>query len=167
MSDNTKKVITVNYKLFKDNAEGELIETTEGKNPLVFLTGVQQMIPEFEKNVQDLNAGDEFAFGIKSENAYGTRRDDAVIELAKDMFMHEGQIIEQLVVGAILPLQDKNGNVLPAKVVSINDATVTMDLNHPLADQDLYFVGKVEEVREATSEELEHGHAHGPNTPQH
>ncbi|WP_196889372.1 peptidylprolyl isomerase [Aureivirga sp. CE67] len=167
MSDNTKKVVTVNYKLFKDNAEGELIESTEGKKPLVFLTGVQQMIPEFENNIKDLKAGDDFAFGIKSENAYGTRREDAVIELAKDMFMHEGNVIEQLVVGAILPLQDQNGNVLPAKVLSINEETVTMDLNHPLADQDLYFVGKIEEVREATSEELDHGHAHGPEGHQH
>ena len=167
MSDNTKKVITVNYKLFKDTAEGELIETTEGKKPLVFLTESQQMIPEFENNVKNLNAGDSFSFEIKSENAYGTRREDAIIELAQEMFKQEGKLIEQVVVDAILPLQDQGGNVLPAKVVSINEETITMDLNHPLADQNLFFAGTVEEVREATEEELEHGHAHGEGAHEH
>jgi len=57
-------------------------------------------------------------------------------------------------------LQDQNGNVVPAKVVSINTETITVDVNHPLADQDLHFTGTVVEVREATKEEVDHGHVH-------
>ena len=57
--------------------------------------------------------------------------------------------------------------MVPAKVVSINETTVTMDVNHPLADQDLHFTGTIVEVREATSEELEHGHIHGPDGHDH
>ena len=154
-------VITVDYKLFKDTAEGEMIESTEGKQPLVFLSGVGQMIPEFEANVVNLKVGETFSFGIKAENAYGVKSDDAIIELPQDMFMQDGKLVEQVVVGNILPLEDQNGHVHPAKVVSINETTVTMDVNHPLAGQDLHFTGSVVEVREATQDEVQHGHVQG------
>lgn len=167
MSEVTNKAIAVEYNLHKDTATGELIESTEGKEPLAFLSGLGQMIPEFEANVADLKEGDTFSFGIKSENAYGTRKEEAVIELAQDMFMNEGKLIPEVVVDNILPLQDQNGNVIPGKILAINEETVTVDVNHLLADQDLHFTGKVIEVRDATAEELEHGHVHGANGVQH
>jgi len=156
----TNKVIAVSYNLYKGTAEGELIESTEGKEPLKFLSGVGQMIPDFENNIVNLNEGDEFSFGIKSEKAYGSRTDEAIIELPQDIFKKEGELVPEVVVDNVLPLQDQNGNVVPAKVVAINDATITVDVNHPLADQDLHFTGKVIETRVATAEELDHGHAH-------
>jgi FKBP-type peptidyl-prolyl cis-trans isomerase SlyD len=125
------------------------------------------MIPEFEENVAKLNEGDTFSFGIKSENAYGTRKEEAVIELAQDMFMNEGKLIPEVVVDNILPLQDQNGNVIPGKILSVNEETVTVDVNHLLADQDLYFTGKVLEIRDASAEEIEHGHVHGANGVKH
>ena len=167
MSETKNKVISVDYKLFKDTAEGEMIESTEGKQPLVFLSGLGQMIPEFEANIVNLSAGDEFSFGIKSENAYGKRTEEAVIELEQNMFMKDGKLAEEVVIGNVLPLQDQNGQVHPAKVMSINEKTVTVDVNHPLADQDLHFTGNIVEVREATTEELEHGHVHGPGGHEH
>jgi len=162
MSEVKHKVISLDYKLFRDTAEGEMIETTEGKEPLVFMSGVSQMIPEFEAQVINLNVGDTFSFGIKSENAYGTRTEDAIIELPQDMFKQDGKLIEEIAVDNIVPLQDQQGQVVPAKVVSINEESVTMDVNHPLADQDLHFIGSVVEVREATTEEVEQsqGHVH-------
>ena len=162
MSEVRNKIISIDYKLFRNNAEGEMIETTEGKEPLVFMSGVSQMIPEFEAQVVDLNVGETFSFGIKSENAYGTRSEDAIIELPQDMFKQDGKMIDEIAVDNIVPLQDQNGQVVPAKVVSINEETVTMDVNHPLADQDLHFTGSVIEVREATAEEMEktEGHVH-------
>ena len=167
MSEAINNVITVDYKLFKDTAEGEMIESTEGKQPLVFLSGVGQMIPEFEANVANLKVGETFSFGIKAENAYGVKSDDAIIELPQDMFMQDGKLVEQVVVGNILPLEDQNGHVHPAKVVSINETTVTMDVNHPLAGQDLHFTGSVVEVREATQDEVQHGHVHGAGGVEH
>jgi FKBP-type peptidyl-prolyl cis-trans isomerase SlyD len=131
------------------------------------MTGVMQMIPEFEAQVLDLNAGGTFSFGIKAENAYGSRTEEAIIELPQDMFMKEDKLAEEVVVDNILPLQDQNGQMVPAKVVSINKETITVDVNHPLADQNLHFTGTVKEVREATSEELEHGHVHGPGGHDH
>jgi len=162
MSEVKHKVISLDYKLYRDTAEGEMIETTEGKEPLTFMSGVSQMIPEFEAQVINLNVGDTFSFGIKSENAYGTRTEDAIIELSQDMFKQDGKLIDEIAVDNIVPLQDQQGQVVPAKVVSINEESVTMDVNHPLADQDLHFIGSVVEVREATTEEVEQsqGHVH-------
>jgi len=160
MSEAKNNVITVDYKLFKDTAEGEMIESTEGNQPLSFLSGLGQMIPEFEAKVVNLTAGDTFSFGIKAANAYGLSSEEAIIELPQDIFKKDGQLVPEVVVDNVLPLQDQNGNVVPAKVVSINDATITVDVNHPLADQDLHFTGKVIETRVATAEELDHGHAH-------
>lgn len=163
----TNKVISVHYNLHKDTAEGELIESTEGKDPLVFLSGVGQMIPDFEGNVVALNTGDTFSFGIKAENAYGIKTDDAIINLDKNMFLEDGKLIEGVTEGNIVPLQDQNGQVVPATVVKINDDTITMDVNHPLAGQDLHFTGSIVDVREATADEISHGHVHGPGGHQH
>ncbi len=167
MTETQNKVVVVSYNLFRDTAEGEMIESTEGKDPLAFLTGLGQMIPEFEANVQDLAEGDTFSFGIKSENAYGTRSEEAIIELAQDMFMKDEKLVPEVAVGNVLPLQDQNGNVIPGKIVSINTETITVDVNHLLADQDLYFTGTVIESRPATEEEIEHKHAHGAHGHQH
>lgn len=163
----SNKVISVNYNLHKDTAEGEMIESTEGKDPLVFLSGVGQMIPDFEANVVDLAVGDTFSFGIEAAKAYGTRSDDAIIELEKAMFMDGDKLADGIEEGKIVPLQDQNGRVVPANVVKVNESTLTMDVNHPLADQDLHFTGNVVEIREATKEELEHGHVHGPGGHEH
>ena len=93
MSEAKNKVISVNYNLYKDTADGEMIESTEGKQPLVFLSGMGQMIPDFEKNIVSLGTGDTFSFGIKSELAYGKRTEEAVIELPQDMFMKDGDVM--------------------------------------------------------------------------
>ena len=107
MSEVKNNVITVDYKLYRDTAEGEMIESTEGNEPMVFLSGVGQMIPDFENNVNGLTSGQEFSFGIKSENAYGTRKDEAIVELSQDLFMKEGKLAEEVVVDAILPRRPK------------------------------------------------------------
>lgn len=167
MSEAKNKVVTVHYNLYKDTVEGEMIESTEGKDPLMFLTGLGQMIPDFENKVKNLNVGDEFSFGITAENAYGKRTEEAIVELPHDMFMKEGKLVEEVVIGNTLPLEDQNGHVHPAKIVSINKETITADVNHPLADQDLHFTGNVTESRVATAEELDHGHAHGPEGHEH
>tara|TARA_R110001592_G_scaffold5046_2_gene27959 strand:+ start:3284 stop:3787 length:504 start_codon:yes stop_codon:yes gene_type:complete len=167
MNDIKNKVISVNYNLFKDTEKGEMIESTEGKEPLVFLSGLGQMIPDFENNVANLNVGDTFSFGIKAENAYGSKTDEAIMDLPQDIFMQDGKLVDEVQPGNMLPLQDQNGGVVPAIVVKVNETTVTMDLNHPLADQDLHFTGNVVEIREATEEELSHGHVHGEGGVQH
>lgn len=167
MSEVKNNVVVVNYNLHKDTVEGELIESTEGKNPLAFITGLEQMIPEFEANVKDLNVGEKFSFPISADNAYGQRNDQAIMDLPADIFKKDGKMVEEVALGNIVPLQDQEGNVVPAIVLAIEETTVKVDVNHPLAGQNLHFTGEVVEIREATQEELDHGHVHGEHGHQH
>ncbi|MFO7978752.1 MAG: peptidylprolyl isomerase [Bacteroidales bacterium] len=155
------KVISLTYELRAGDAQGELIETSNKENPAEFLFGTGNLIEDFERNVKDLQPGDSFEFSIKSENAYGPRNPEAVVELPKDAFMVEGELAEDLLVeGKIVPMRDQEGNPLNGKVVEVADQTVKMDFNHPLADMDLHFKGEVLSSRDATEEETAHGHAH-------
>lgn len=167
MLENNHKVISVNYTLFIDNEKGELVESTVGREPLVFLSGVGAMIPDFEKNVVSLNVGEEFAFGIKAIDAYGERSDDAIVNLEKEMFVVDGKLAEEIVVDNIIQLQDQNGQVHLANILEIGDSTIKFDVNHPLAGEDLFFKGEVLEIRKATDEEVAHGHVHGPGGHHH
>ncbi len=155
-------VVTLHYRLQIDNAEGDLVEETFGSEPLSFLFGAGQMIPDFENNLEGKNPGDEFSFKIASENAYGDYNPQAVVKLPLDTFNVSGkQASEWLEPGMTIPMADAQGNRLTGVVQEISDDGVVMDFNHPMAGQDLYFTVNIQSVREATDEELAHGHVHG------
>ncbi len=163
-------VVSVTYSL-KAGASGgtaQQIESVDETNPLVFIFGAGMMIPGFEKNLNGMSVGDSFAFSIQPEEAYGTPDNSAIVKLPIDIFKQDGVIDFQILkVGNILPMSDSEGNMLQGKVVGFDDKDVTMDFNHPLAGQDLHFTGKVVGVREATLEELAHGHVHGEGGVHH
>lgn len=151
-------VVALTYDLYtKTNGDEVFVEKADDQNPLVFLYGVGMMLPKFEENLQGLSAEDTYDFHLTAENAYGTVDENAIAELPLDMF---GEV-EKPEIGAVLPLQDNEGNQFRARVTEVNDSAVVVDLNHPMAGQDLHFIGKIISVREATEEELSHGHAHG------
>ncbi len=161
-------VVRLHYKLQEDNAEGELIEETHGGEPLTFLFGVGQMIPEFEAKLEGKAAGDHFAFGIAHTDAYGPYDEDAVAALPLEIFMHEGEIdMEMLQQGQMIPLRDEEGRMLYGTVEEVRENDVVMDFNHPMAGVDLYFTGQIESVRAATQEEIDHGHVHGEGGHHH
>jgi FKBP-type peptidyl-prolyl cis-trans isomerase SlyD len=87
--------------------------------------------------------------------------------LQKSIFEGPDVPADILQIGAMLPMQDQDGNPMDGKLVEIGDETVKLDFNHPLAGESLHFTGKVESVREATSDELDHGHVHGEGGHQH
>ncbi|MET3979550.1 FKBP-type peptidyl-prolyl cis-trans isomerase SlyD [Mucilaginibacter sp. UYP25] len=152
-------VVSLTYDLYvkkEDGTEG-LQESATQEQPLTFLFGAGQMIPKFEEELSTLSTGDTYDFHIKSAEAYGEFDEEAVANLPKEMF--QGQELPQI--GEVLPLQDNNGNRFQGQVVSINEDTIIVDLNHPMAGQDLHFKGEILNVRPATPEELSHGHAHG------
>lgn len=154
-------VVSLTYNLHLDSAEGELIESTNNERPLVFLYGVGMMLPEFEKQLSDKKGGESFAFTLTKEEAYGEYSLDAVVKLPINIFEHEGKIEESLLIeGNVIPMQDNEGNHLNGKVVSVDTDSVQMDFNHPMAGKQLYFTGDILEIREATEEELNHGHVH-------
>ena len=160
ISDNT--VVSLAYELRVDNESGEVVDKAEGNKPFTFLVGAGNVLEEFENNIMGKEQGDAFAFSIDKENAYGPVDERAVVEVPKDVFMVDGKLATDLLKeGHYLQMQDQNGNPLRGKVVNVDESAVTMDFNHPMAGKDLYFSGSVMEVREATEEEIDHGHAHG------
>lgn len=162
------KVVTLTYSLHEDGAEGDLIEKVNADNPFVFLFGAGGLLPEFEQNLSGKIVGSNFSFGIKAENAYGLIDEKAIEYVPKDIFMLDGVLAEDLlVIDNVINLRDQNGHLVRARVVEVGEAEVLLDFNHPLAGVNLFFTGDILDVRDATEEEIEHGHVHGPGGHHH
>lgn len=159
------KVVSLSYEL---KVNGEVVDSANVQNPLEFLYGRGMLLPRFEQNIDSLSKGDSFEFSIPCAEGYGNVEAEAVVELPKSIFEVEGEVDEELlVVGKRLPMLDNEGHSLYGMVMEIHPNHVVMDFNHPLAGQDLHFTGKVESVREASPEELSHGHVHGNHHHHH
>lgn len=162
------KVVTLTYELRLHNETGEVIQKVDEARPFVHLFGAGTLLPSFEENLNGLISGDEFGFHLAAEEAYGDLSNDAIVELEKAIFEIDGKIDEEIVaVGKMVAMQDENGRPLEGTVLDIKDETIIMDFNHPLAGESLYFSGKIIDVREASEEELAHGHVHGEGGHQH
>lgn len=149
------KVVELTYELKNETAEGETIEKVTEEKPLTFIFGAGLMIPKFEANIEGMNPGEEFEFELKSEEAYGSKSDEMVIDLPLNVFEMDGKVNYDIVKeGAMIPMMDKAGNRLNGTVLNIGDETIKMDFNHPMAGKDLHFKGNVVNVREATDEEI-------------
>lgn len=158
MTIQPNSVVALTYDLYTtQNGEEVFVEKADAENPLVFLYGVGMMLPKFEENLNGLSTGDTYDFELAAPDAYGEKDEAAIAELPVDMFKGS----EMPMVDSILPLQDNQGNQFRARVTGVSENAVTVDLNHPMAGQDLHFKGEILNVREATQEELAHGHAHG------
>jgi len=159
-----KHVVSLTYDLYVDQDGTEtLVESATQEQPLTFLYGAGQMLPKFEENLNSLSTGESYDFKLSADDAYGQYDEEAVATLPMEMF--QGQEMPQI--GSVLPLQDNHGNRFQGQVVSIAEDGVIVDLNHPMAGQELHFKGNVINVRPATPEELSHGHAHGPDGHHH
>ena len=162
------KVVSLSYTLRQGGKNGDVVEQVGKDKPFTFLFGAGNVLEQFETNLDGKEEGDSFQFSIDSENAYGAVDPKAVVEVPKGAFVVDGKVAEELLEeGKILNMQDQHGNPLRGKVTSVGDENVTMDFNHPMAGEDLFFSGEVVGVREATAEELDHGHVHGPGGHQH
>lgn len=156
------KIVTLTYVLRRENEKGEIIQEVDDSKPFVHLFGAGSLLPAFEENLNNLEPGETFAFYLSADDAYGESSDKAIVELDRNIFEIDGQIDEEIVaVGKMIAMQDENGRPLDGKVLAIKDNTIIMDFNHPLGGQNLFFTGKIKEVREAAEEELSHGHVHG------
>ncbi|MBC7776343.1 MAG: FKBP-type peptidyl-prolyl cis-trans isomerase [Phycisphaerae bacterium] len=168
MTIEQNKVVAVHYTLNEGTADGQLVESTNGGEPLAFIFGVGSMIPAFEANLAGLTIGDTFAFGIPAAQAYGVYDDTALVEVPKQIFEHDGKIPDGLLeVGNVLPLQDQEGNRMQGMVAWVGLEKVKLDFNHPMAGVDLFFTGHVESVRDAEPAEIAHGHVHGAGGHHH
>lgn len=150
------KYYAVSYKLFSiKDGERVMQEETDANDPFVFISGFGTTIPSFEKQIENLAKGDSFDFTIPQTEAYGEYVAERVIELDKQIFHINGKFDEsQIYTGAIIPLQNEDGNRFMGNVLEITDSKVKVDLNHPLAGCDLQFQGTITECRDATDEEI-------------
>ena len=165
MAERTNKYISVQYKLYTVDENGKhLVEQTTEDRPFDFISGFGFALDAFEKQVEGLEAGAEFSFDLNKEEAYGDRDESRVLDLERDVFSINGHFDhEHIYKGAVVPLQNEDGNHFYGRVLEVNDEKVKMDLNHPLAGEQLHFEGRVTESREATKEEIQHliNHLHG------
>ncbi len=152
-------VVSLTYDLFVDQEDGSevLQESATEEQPLTFLYGAGQMLPKFEENLKTLSTGDNYEFRLSATDAYGEYDDEAVANLPLNMFS-DTEVPE---IGSILPLQDNDGNRFQGQIVTIAEDSILVDLNHPMAGQQLHFKGNILNVRPATPEELSHGQFHG------
>jgi len=156
------------YTLFEESSEGQMIQKVSEDRPFVYLFGVAGLLPAFKTNLEGLKAGDDFSFVLKKEEAYGLPTNENILRLDKKIFEIDGVFDETAIkVGEVVPMEDENGYPLSGLILEVNADNVLVDFNHPLAGMNLYFEGKILEVRDATSEELSHGHVHGPHDHHH
>jgi FKBP-type peptidyl-prolyl cis-trans isomerase SlyD len=155
-----KKVVSLDYTVKDDN--GQVIDTSEGNEPLVYLHGAQNIIPGLEAALAGKQSGDEFDVSVQPVDGYGEYKEELVQVVPRSAF--EG--VDKIEPGMVFNAQTEGGPV-QLMVTGVEEDDITVDPNHPLAGKVLHFSGKVLEVREATQEELDHGHVHGAGEHHH
>ncbi|MNJ93342.1 FKBP-type peptidyl-prolyl cis-trans isomerase SlyD [compost metagenome] len=149
-----KRVLAFNYVL--KGPDGKILDASENGQPLPFLEGTGQIIPALEQEIKDLKEGDKKTVKIAAKDAYGEVRDNMFMEVPKEELAH----LPQLEIGSHLRLELGEGAHI-VRITKITDTHVTLDGNHPLAGQDLEFAIEMVLIREATTDEVLHGHPHG------
>jgi FKBP-type peptidyl-prolyl cis-trans isomerase SlyD len=161
MAFGQNKVITLNYTL-KDN-EGNIIQTTSNGETFQFLSGNQQILPKLEFEIENMIIGSKKNVKIPTNEAYGEYSEKAVQQVNKNNFPKD----IDLQVGMEFITNSPEGHQMPFVIANIQNEEVTIDFNHPLAGKDLEFDVELIDVREATVEEMQHGHVHGPGGHHH
>ena len=150
-------VVSVHYTgTLPDN--GEIFDTSEGRDPLIFIVGHKQMIPGFEREMMGCKVGDKKEFTLSPEDAYGEKEEAAIIKIPRAQF---GQLEEAttLEVGFQLVAQLPHGPA-PFTVIELDEEYITADFNHALAGKSLTFNVEVVALRSASQSEIMHGHVH-------
>lgn len=160
MQITANKVVTIDYTLTDE--QGQVIDSSQGRDPLAYLHGFNNIIPGLEGALEGRSSGDSMNVVVAPGEAYGERDDALVQSVSRELF----EDAEQLEVGMRFQSVSEQG-VRLVTVVEVADDSVTVDANHPLAGVTLNFDVTVVDVREATQEELEHGHVHGPEGHHH
>ncbi|NWN83035.1 MAG: peptidylprolyl isomerase [Halomonas sp.] len=153
-------VVAFHYTLTNDG--GEVLDSSEGREPLTYLHGAGNIIPGLEKELEGRAAGDKLNATIAPAEGYGEKQDQLVQEVPRDAF----QGVESIEPGMQFQAQTEGGPLM-VTVTQVGGDTVTVDGNHPLAGQTLNFDVEIASVREASDEEAEHGHVHGEGGQEH
>ncbi|MDI5893132.1 peptidylprolyl isomerase [Halomonas rhizosphaerae] len=153
-------VVAFHYTLTND--AGEVLDSSEGREPLTYLHGAGNIIPGLEKQLEGRASGDKLHAKVAPEEGYGEVQPQLVQEVPRDAF----QGVDSVEPGMQFQAQTQGGPLM-VTVTKVEGDTVTVDGNHPLAGQSLNFDVEIAEVREASEEEVEHGHVHGEGGHEH
>lgn len=157
------KVVSLAYNLKASGLDKDVENITVDK-PFTFIFGSGYLMKEFESKIEGLKTNDTFEFTLTSDEAYGSQNDNAIVDLPQKMFEINGKLDEDLLkIGKIIPMQDNSGKRMEGKVIAVFDDKVKLDFNPPMAGKDLSFKGHVIDIRDATEDELKHGHLHDTN----
>jgi FKBP-type peptidyl-prolyl cis-trans isomerase SlyD len=155
------KVVRFDYTLTND--ANDVLDSSEGGEPLTYLHGAGNIIPGLESALEGKRAGDSLNVRVAPAEAYGERDDRMVQNVPREMFEDSNEIQT----GMQFHSSDPEGNVTVVTVVGMDAEHITVDANHPLAGVPLNFAVTIVEVRDASPEELAHGHVHGPGGHHH
>lgn len=161
------KFVAFTYRLTDANTGVQLFEA-KADAPDTMVYGVtQEILPGLQGVMEGLAADDKFSVTLPPEVAFGERIEENVITLPASTFERDGEMAEEVKLGAILPMLTEDGFTVTGKVISIDPETVTMDFNHPFAGLTVQFDGEIVEVRPATEEELHPKHSCGCGCSHH
>jgi FKBP-type peptidyl-prolyl cis-trans isomerase SlyD len=155
MQIENNKVATLSYSL--KNSQGELLDQADEQQPFIYLHGANNVVVGLESRLAGKTTGDSVSAVVPPEEAYGLRDDSLTQEIPRSMF--ENMDATMLVAGAQFEAQTDAGREI-ITVVSVSDDMINIDANHPLAGQTLHFEIEVLSIREASAEEISHGHVH-------
>lgn len=160
MEIKSNKVVSINYTL--TSAEGKVLDTSDGRAPLLYIHGKGNIIPGLEKALEGKKEGDKLNVTVAPEEAYGIRDERLVQIIPRSSF--EG--VEEIEPGMQFQANFE-GHPQIIVITKVEGDNITIDANHPLAGEQLTFDVAITEIRDATEEELAHGHVHGPNGHHH
>lgn len=156
MTIGADSVVTFHYRL--RDSDGSFNESSDGKSPVVYMHGRNNIVPGLETEMTGKKSGDTFSATVAPENAYGPHNPNAVQRVPLKHLNTRGPVVAGQMVAV-----NTNQGPRPARVLKVGHFNVDLDLNHPLAGKTLLFDVEIVDVRAATAEELAHGHAHGPD----
>jgi FKBP-type peptidyl-prolyl cis-trans isomerase SlyD len=152
---NDGHVVSMEYTL---KVDGEVTDTSEGREPLKYVHGAGNIIPGLEREMVGMTVGESKDVVVAAADGYGEEDDKAFMDVPREQFPEEIPVK----VGTEIQVQNQAGQPMYARIDKVGDSTVRLDFNHPLAGKELHFAVKVVGLREATPEEKEHGHVHEP-----
>ncbi len=151
---NDGHVVSMEYTL---KVDGEVTDTSKGREPLEFVHGAGNIIPGLEREMKGMAVGESKDVVVAAADGYGEEDEKAFMDVPREQFPEE----IPMKAGTELQVQNQEGQPMYARITTVGDKSVRLDFNHPLAGKELHFAVKVVSLREATDEEKEHGHVHG------
>ncbi len=147
------QVISMHYTLHVD---GQVVDSSEGSEPLQFIQGMGHIIPGLEHQLYDMKIGDSKKVVVAPKDGYGESDAEAFMDVPRDSFPPD----VPLTIGTELELCDQSDHPVYARIENVDDANIRLNMNHPLAGKELHFEVKIADIRQATDEEISHGHVH-------